>query len=706
MSGNKTRGYKGGAVVGVLLYFIFFLYSVIAHFEFTVMGVSAPEVTQIATNLLLGPIILFEVKVLAAYLALGAVVGIVSAAMLVGIKDALGLEISRKKSALALALLILVLHFLVHGRAIVMYPQLFVEFMLEKGGLWKEVQILLTDRVGLLPFNISLVVFIGSGTGLWLRAIWRAGADEPKLRTRLKFGAVAILIVGMAWVTVFNRPVARKNRGPNLLLLCADSIRPDRLSAYGYERDTSPALDRLAQKGVRFQEAYVQLPRTFPSWVSMLTGQYPFQHGITSMFPSVADRQKDFRTLPKILGNNGWTSAVVADYAGDIFPRIDLGFDSVEAPDFNLHVLARLRGLEIHTPLLPYLANPVGRKIFPVLKEFAALGNPEFVERDVKKCLKQMQGEDKFMLAVFFSATHFPYSPPWPYYQRYAVPGYGGLSKYSKLNRINVEEKLTPTDIEQIGAVFDGAARSIDDAIAGIIEALERYGLSENTVVVFVSDHGENLYEHDRMMGHGDHLRGAQSLRVPLIIHDPRKRYPKKIISSRVRQIDLFPTLLEIMGLEPPDKIPAVSLVPLMEGKANDLDLPIYAETGLWFIDFGPGFFQKQRISYPDVTKICWFEDYYRNEIVIRDDWKNLTEVAKHRMLIKGNWKVIYIPLSSGVKWELYDLAEDPEELTDLSKQRPGELERMKLELFKVLSLRQGWTIAGGYFLPERTGWP
>jgi arylsulfatase A-like enzyme len=600
---------------------------------------------------------------------------------------------------------VLLLHVLVFARALVLYPQLFAEFFYDRGGFWRWVQATLTDRVGLGPLNVLPAVALGVGLLLWLALILRAGS--PVRRHPVKIAAVPAAL-GLVLLGLYFRPVADHNQGPNLLIIAADSVRPDRLSADGYFRPTSPALDRLAREGTFFDHAFSQLPRTFPAWVSLLTGEYPIHHGITSMFPSVADRQKDFQALPQLLAARGYATVALADYAGDIFPRIDLGFQQVDAPTFNLNSLAELRGLEIHTHLLPYIANSAGRRLFPTLKGFATLVDPALVERDARGWLRRLKGRDRFMLTIFMSCTHFPYSPPWPYYRAWTDPSYRGLSKYSKINKINADEQITAEDIRQINAIFDGAIRATDEAVGGILQALKDLGLSDRTVVVFTSDHGENLYEGDALQGHGDHLRYDYSLRTPLIIMAPGLK-PAGRVTSRVRSIDLFPTLLELLDVPAPTRktlplppgMAAVSLVPAMRGEPQP-DLPVYSETGIWFIDRGPGFFQHKRLPYPDVTHICAFEEHYNNDIVVRDNWKDYIETAKHRMLLADNLKVIYCPTPRGIEWELYDLAADPGEKTNLADSRPEQLALMKTKLFAFLRTRPGWTIAGDFYLPAQ----
>jgi arylsulfatase A-like enzyme len=695
---------RRGALLGAAVYFGLFVYCLAAHFQFSVMGVVDPELTRVARAYLMGPILWFELKVLLAYLAVGLIMGAFAAGAVGGLAALAKRRLRGPLSAALIVGFILLVHVLAFARSMTLYPQLYAEFMYEKGGVWRALQLMCTDRIGITPIDAALVAVLIVGLTLWLvgsRDRLRAAAGR---RARYAVIAAGVVIAVVAGAHFWPTPM--RNHGPNLLILGADSVRPDRLSVNGYPRDTSPALDALARRGARFDNAYAQLPRTFPSWVSILTGRYPWQTGITTMFPPVLARQQPFEALPRLLAEQGFATAAVADYAGDVFPRIDLGFQRIDAPTFALPTLAQIRGLEIHTHVLPYLGNRWGRELFPVLKEFASLGNPRFVARDVTRRLRAMRGSERFMITVFMSCTHFPYSPPWPYYRRYTDPNYRGLSKYNKINRINVAEEVTAADIAQVNGLFDGAIRATDDAVAEILAALKKDGLADNTVVVFLADHGENLYEGDAMQGHGDHLRHPWSLKLPLIISDPRRHDAGKTIASRVREIDLFPTLLELMGQPVPAADPGLppgfaarSLVPYLDSPGPDL--PVYAETGLWFIHDGPGFFQKQRLPYPDVTVICGFENYYHQEIVLKDEWRDFTEIAKDRMLIDAGWKVIYNPLPDGVKWELYDLAHDPEENHDVAAERPDELARMQEKFIAFLRTRPGWTFAGGYFLPS-----
>ena len=691
---------RAGLWVALPFYIALFIYALAFHRGFAVMGVKNPELSRITEQYFFGQIILFQSKVLLAYLGCGVLSGIFCGALIKLARDLLFPSLSRRSSWMLCFLLVAVIHAAFQMKALAQYPQLFDEFYYSQGGFWQWLQVLCTDTLGPAPMRWFLRVILIVFHVLLFTRIGVAIHQKRQGKAALVGAGILLLaLIGLAGRG--GRPFApTKNQGPNLLVIAGDSIRPDHLGFGGSKRDTSPTLDRLAEQGAVFERAYAQLPRTFPSWLSFLTGEYPFQHGITTMFPSVKSRQKNFITLASILREHGYRTGVISDFAGDIFSRIQIGFQDVSAPEFNFGVLTEMRGLEIHTPLLPYLANRFGRKAFPVLKEFAALADPALLQPEVSDRLAEYARQDRFFLLVFFSATHFPYAPADPYYRRYTDPNYRGVYKYFKPNRVNVEEKVTPRDEEQVRELFDGAIRATDDAIAQILQDLDRLGLARNTIVVFTADHGENLYEHEYGMGHGEHLRGHSALQLPWVIYDPRRHFPVTKLHGRVRSIDFAPTLLALLGQEPLRNVPGQNLLPRLLGQAPDQDLPVYAETGLWFVETGNGFFQKLRLPYPDVTFICKFEPYYHSEIVLRDEYDAYTETAKHRMLIQDDWKVISVPLREGVRWELYNLRDDPEERLNLADREPRKLLELQTALLGLLRIRPGWTVANGYFLP------
>src|SRR5262249_55001683 len=163
-------------------------------------------------------------------------------------------------------------------------------------------------------------------------------------------------IVGVVSLAAHHHALARVHKRPNVLLLAVDSLRADRVFSPDAAR-RFPTLTALAARGVRFREAHVTVPRTFPSFVTLLTGRYPHHHGIRHMFPSAAQRAAIGPALPAALHAAGYRTAVISDYAGEIFSRTPLGFDLVDVPYFDMKAIVAQRGVQVHPNVLPYATS-------------------------------------------------------------------------------------------------------------------------------------------------------------------------------------------------------------------------------------------------------------------------------------------------------------------------------------------------------------
>ena len=301
-------------------------------------------------------------------------------------------------------------------------------------------------------------------------------------------------------------------------------------------------------------------------------------------------------------------------------------------------------------------------------------------------------------MTVFFSTGHIPYAAPAPYYRRFADPGYRGPFRYHKPPLL---EGSTPADIAQVRALYDGAMAANDAGVAALLGGLRELGLDKSTIVVLLADHGENLYdEPGRGMGHGDHLEGDHSLRVPLLVYDPVHRFAPHAVPGLVRDIDVLPTLLGLLGAAAPaGELDGVSLLPLLRGEKSSLGLTAFAETELWFTPAGPGFLADQRLPYPDVTATTAIAA--DDDIAVADRYRELVTVAKHRALRTEQHKLIYRPTRDGPRYSLYDVQRDPRELHDLSAQQPQLLAKLQAELFRLLAKDPSVVIDGGFVLPR-----
>ncbi len=678
--------------------------------EEQLLGNQAREVTAFIHDRFGFEVARMTVAILFAAIALGAALGIVSGG-LVGLRDRMARRPLRGPVSRALAALLVVIGLegwlVLHGMAT--SPQLYADGWYAEGGLLRTVQVVVTDVLG--PTGVTalgffvLAVYLAGPVASWKH--WPRRLSRVMLPRGKKSlagtasAAVMLLAIGLL-VTLLGTSdlpavkVAHAGSAPgpmNVIILAADSLRADHLTP-----ELTPRLWELASRGARFDKAYVSLPRTFPSWVTLLTGRHPHHHGIRSMFPRWEERAKDFDALPARLASAGYESTVVSDYAGDIFGRVDLGWTTVDAPGFDFKQLIRQRALERQTPLLPVLHSRLGRLMFPVLRELNDAADPEMVARDAIGAIRHANGKPLF-LTVFFSTAHFPYAAPAPFYSRYTDPAYRGRFKYHKPVGLGQEAPPDPADVAQIRGLYKGAVASIDAAAGQILDHLKSEGLEGKTVIIVTSDHGETLYEDAHGQGHGDHLFGDQGVHVPLIVVDPRKK-AAPASAQIVRDVDLAPTLYALTGVTPPGDLDGRSLVPALDGTALPPALA-YAETGLWFTEEIPGLSRSLRLAYPTIARLTEIDPAHGDEIVLQRAMRPLTVVAKHRMVRDERWKLVYAPTRLGVKFLLYDTERDPGETHDVSADQPAETARLRSDLFAWMVRDREMQMQGEFLVPR-----
>jgi arylsulfatase A-like enzyme len=618
------------------------------------------------------------------------------------------------------------------AHAIARFPQLFTESLYDRGGARRALMLALTHYI---PAPLVDGLAIGAICGLVLGPLLtpqgrhQVRVTWPRLRHRLfgtLWGRLLILasacalclmpllprlagrdldqgpvqdhVQGQEETSAAPSAAPAGSRPPSVLILAVDSLRADRVGPAA--RAVAPHIAALADRSVRFESAFVTVPRTFPSFVTLLTGRYPHHHGIRTMFPSASERAQVGPALPAVLRKGGFQTAVLSDFCGEIFSRIDLGFGQVRVPSFDVKTIVRQRSVTVHPNLLPYVDGVWGRRIFPSLESLAELSDPDLLaSRAITSLKEKARGKRPFFMTVFFSSAHFPYAAPAPYYRRFTDPDYRGPFRYHKPPW--ADSAMTEEDEAQVRGLYNGAVAASDAAIGRVLRALTDLGLSEDTIVVLLADHGENLYDHaGRGMGHGDHLEGAHAMQIPLLIHDPVHRFPPHTVPGIVRDIDLAPTLMQLLGL-PAKALPAdgVSLLPMLKGERQDLGLRAFSETELWFTPAGPGFDPDNRLPYPGVTATTDVDP--SDDIFLSERWRDLVTVAKHRALRTSEWKLIYRPTRTGVHWTLYDLKKDPMETRDVAGQHPRELAALQADLLRFLANDPKAVVEGGYVIPQ-----
>ena len=422
------------------------------------------------------------------------------------------------------------------------------------------------------------------------------------------------------------------------------------------------------------------------------------------MFPTWDDRARDFDALPARLARAGYATGVVSDYAGDIFGRIDLGFERVDTPTFDFRQLIRQRALERETPLLPLLHSQLGRRLFPVMRELSDAADPMLLADDVRAALHAMR-EKPFFLTVFFSTAHFPYAAPAPFYAKYTDPAYRGRFKYHKPVGLGEDTPPDGADIRQIRGLYDGSVSAIDEAVARVLRSLESEGLADDTIIVVTADHGETLYENGHGQGHGDHLFGDEGTHVPLVVYDPRiakagSKLAGLSADGIARDVDLAPTLYELAGVPAPADLDGRSLAPALLGDALEPRFA-YAETELWFTEEIPGLEADLRMPYPGIMALTELDTRHNAEIVMRRELLALTGMARHRMIRDDRFKLVYVPTRKGVKYMLYDTLVDPGETRDVSAANAEVLAHLRAELWAWMLRDPQMEQKDGFLVPR-----
>ena len=498
-------------------------------------------------------------------------------------------------------------------------------------------------------------------------------ALRPRRRT-------AILLATLAGATALalgsSRALRRQPSGrTNVLILAADSVRTNHLSALGYRRPTTPHLDGLAAQGALFERAMSPIARTTPAWLSILTGRYPHGHGIRHMFPSRALRPRSLPTVPRAFAEAGYRTAVFSDYAGDFFPTFDLGFARQRVPPpLNLRTVFETQAIG-RSPLAIAFLAPLPEALRPHALRY--LMNNADPERIADEVIAELDGEQPFFTVAFFSAPHVPFASPWPHWRTWAAPDYRGEHRYqydvAGLSGLARSEAALPAaDVAQVVALYDGALRAVDHSMGRILTELSRRGLHRSTLVVFLSDHGENLFEPGQTTLHGKWFRGGdEANRTPLILRGPGVQAGVRVRQS-VSLVDLAPTLGELLEVRVPPS-DGRSLSPALRGGSLP-PFPVFAETGLWL----NGGVSPDGLGYPSLLQLLETDERSDGgQIVLAPRFEDVVVAAKHRTVWSDPWKLIYEPTRTGVRVQLYDLSRDPGQTTDLAGQEPGTAARL-----------------------------
>jgi arylsulfatase A-like enzyme len=346
---------------------------------------------------------------------------------------------------------------------------------------------------------------------------------------------------------------------PNVLLVVLDTVRADRLSLYGYERGTTPTLERLARRGLRFDGARAAAPWTLASHATLFTGRWPHELDVKWMYPL----RGDVPTLAEYLGTRGYATA---GFVGNTFycaydSGLDRGFthyqDYILAPfdalrsvylaDVALNTLARLGpapGSGFPTgPSLP-VPGPALRSYTHTARKDAGEVNLEFLDW----LSRRREPRRPFFAFLNYADAHTPYIlPPGGTYRFGSAPRTPAdlwllLEGWSQVDK----RKLSAKALNLARDTYDNCLAYLDQRLGELFDNLERHGILDQTLVVVTADHGEGLGEHE-LFEHGESLYRTE-IHVPLLIVLPERGRFRGIVTEAVSLRDIPATVAELVA--------------------------------------------------------------------------------------------------------------------------------------------------------------
>jgi arylsulfatase A-like enzyme len=421
-----------------------------------------------------------------------------------------------------------------------------------------------------------------------------------------------------------ERKPAALCKGCNVVLITIDALRADHLGTYGYVRATSPAIDRLANQSVVFEQAVVAWPKTTPGLASIMSGQYA--HTIRMMYGTWDPLLEKTTTLSEILkGADYATSGIVTNGNLSIAQGWKQGFDEYTE---MWHRGGGWPGVVTERGLAFARAH-TGKPFFLWLHYIDphspyAAGEPKFRFRFV---------DDQFADQLLYDPEKSRRRPIDPKTATWRNEGIKSIPA-------SVAEDGRE-DVTFYIAEYDAEIAYTDHYVGEFLDGLKAAGLADRTVVVLAADHGEALGDHNWYFDHGRFAYDDVS-RIPLLVHVPGVA-PRRV-APPVSSIDVAPTILDAVGVPSPVPMEGRSLVPVLDGKTDRVRDHVFNEAG-----------------------------YNREpQTTVRD----------------GRWKLIYVPskearsVMQGGLFELYDIEADPLETRNLADTHPEEVARLKPVLF------------------------
>lgn len=495
-----------------------------------------------------------------------------------------------------------------------------------------------------------------------------------------------------------NPPLSARYQNTNVIIVSLQCLRPDHLGVYGYDRDTSPNMDRLAKSSILFDNTVSQANLTPVAMMSVLTSQYPRVNGMIAF--DAAKEAVRSRTLPEILKYYGYTTAAVSGS-----PEFFMRYDTESGTEIKLG--------DVFSRSFDYFGRT--RK---------GLGSSLRVLPTESLEWLQNNRDKKFFLWIASGVIHVPYAAGVPKAEKsiFDPPGYKPF--WEKFHSIKAEEgasddttydvlmrlfksdyylgfkpvhKITPEDHQYIVARYDASIHYSDKFIGELVSTLERTGLAKNTILIVHSIHGEDLGERGTYV-HYD--LSEPVTRSALMMRLPSGEQGGKRVEEQVQGLDIVPTVLDYLGIPQDHGFQGKSLLPLVKGDEGAqgteyafIDrIPWWEHTlSRWYLEF-----KNSQTDYPDSEKAPIADygkmlktafpqnSYPPGDIAVRTkQWKLIVRKAPH-LLEQVSWYgfITGKPLKYG-DFELYDVVNDPWMKTNVADTNPAVVNDLKKRLLE-----------------------
>ena len=405
---------------------------------------------------------------------------------------------------------------------------------------------------------------------------------------------------------------------PNIVLLTIDCLRIDHLGCYGYPFNTSANIDRLASESVKFSRAVSQSGATPISHASIFTGLNPYQHGVRVIYAASGYKlPESIPTLATVLANHGWQSAAfLSSFTVSEFYGLDQGFETFDSG---------MKG-KLDSKMKP---DSNGKWSWSLQKNQRR--SDETTDAAVSWLEKKRKSDRSFFLWVHY----------WDPHDQALTPPDETVERFIEEAR----QKIQETSISTRPDIYDAEVYYMDSQFGRLIQTLKETGQYDNSIIVVIADHGQGLEDGEKRHGWYFHrLLYQEQIHLPLIIRLPDGD-GGTVVNELVRSIDIFPTVLEVLGLEGPKFVEGRSLIGLINNKP-----------------------EPSRVAYADAINL-----YDLNAgITLKRPKDGLLYCVTD-----GSWKLIYRPELADES-ELYNLAADPLEMNNLYTQQPEQVERLR----------------------------